>query len=27
MHLNPLLLTYGAQAVQGIPGPYKSMCE
>jgi hypothetical protein len=22
-----LLLNYGAQVVQGIPGPHKSMCE
>jgi hypothetical protein len=27
MYLNPLLFIYGAQVVQGIPGPHKSMCE
>jgi hypothetical protein len=27
MHLNPLLFIYGAQVVQGIPGPHQSMCE
>jgi hypothetical protein len=27
MHLYELLLIYGAQVVQGIPGPHKSMCE
>jgi hypothetical protein len=27
MHLCDLLLIYGAQVVQGIPGPHKSMCE
>jgi hypothetical protein len=27
MHLCNLLLIYGAQVVQGIPGPQKSMCE
>jgi hypothetical protein len=27
MYLSPLLFSYGAQVVQGIPGPHKSMCE
>jgi hypothetical protein len=27
MHLGDLLFIYGAQVVQGIPGPHKSMCE
>jgi hypothetical protein len=27
IHLCNLLLIYGAQVVQGIPGPHKSMCE
>jgi hypothetical protein len=27
MHLYDLVLIYGAQVVQGIPGPHKSMCE
>jgi hypothetical protein len=27
MHLYDLLLIYGAQVVQGFPGPHKSMCE
>jgi len=27
MHLWDLLFIYGAQVVQGIPGPHKSMCE
>jgi hypothetical protein len=27
MHLWNLLLIYGTQVVQGIPGPHKSMCE
>ena len=27
MYLCDLLLIYGAQVVQGIPGPHKSMCE
>ena len=27
MHLWNLLFIYGAQVVQGIPGPHKSMCE
>jgi hypothetical protein len=27
MHLWGLLFIYGAQVVQGIPGPHKSMCE
>jgi hypothetical protein len=27
MYLCSLLLIYGAQVVQGIPGPHKSMCE
>ena len=27
MHLYELLLIYGAQVVQEIPGPHKSMCE
>jgi hypothetical protein len=27
MHLWDLLLIYGAQVVQGIPGPHKSMCK
>jgi hypothetical protein len=27
LHLFNLLLTLGAQVVQGIPGPHKSVCE
>jgi hypothetical protein len=27
MHLCDVLSIYGAQVVQGIPGPHKSMCE
>jgi hypothetical protein len=27
IHLCNLLFIYGAQVVQGIPGPHKSMCE
>jgi hypothetical protein len=27
MHLCNLLLIYGAQVVQGIPGSHKSMCD
>jgi hypothetical protein len=27
IYLCNLLLIYGAQVVQGIPGPHKSMCE
>jgi hypothetical protein len=27
MHLYDLVLIYGAQVVQGIPGPHKSLCE